>query len=54
MQRWHFLFHELVDGSLQVRDGLQVSLLHGVHDAMVDVILEDDLAGVGQGGADGG
>ena len=53
MRGW-FSFHEFVDGLAQVVDGGLVPGGDGVHHAVVDVVLQDHLAGIIQGGADGG
>ena len=43
---------EFPDGGAELVDGLLVALLDGVHDAVAQMILEDDLAGVVQRAAD--
>lgn len=48
------LLDELLDGGAELVDGLLVALLDCVHDAVAQVVLQDDLAGVVQGAADGG
>ena len=51
----HFpLFQELVDGFIQVFDGLFVVVLHRMDDAVADVVLEDEAADAFDGGVDGG
>ncbi len=46
-------FHKLLDGLAKVVDGGLVSGLDGVHHAVADVVVQDDLAGVVDGAADG-
>ena len=48
------LLDEFLDGGAELVDSLLVALLNGVHDAVAQVILKDDLAGVVEGAADGG
>ena len=48
------LFHIFIDGLAQVIDGLLVALPGGVDDAVAQMILKDDLAGVVNGAAHGG
>ena len=38
------LFHELLDSLVQLLTGFHVAGLHGVHDAVVDVVLQDHFA----------
>ena len=48
------LLEEFIDRGAQVADGLLVALLHGIDDAVLDVILQDHLADVGDRCAHGG
>ena len=46
------LFHELVDGGTQVIDGALIACGYRVHHAVAQVVLQNHLAGIIQGGAD--
>ena len=48
------LLDEFVDGLTQIVQRLLVVVLHGVHKTVLDVILQNDLADVVDGGAHGG
>ena len=48
------LLHIFVDGLAEIVDGLLVALLGGVDDAVLEMVLEDDFAGVVDGTAHGG
>ena len=48
------LFHKTVNGGAQVVNGIGISGGYGIHHAVAHVVLEDHLAGVVQGGPDGG
>ena len=48
------LFHIFFDGGAEIVDGLLVALTGGVDNSVLQVVLEDDLSGVVDGGADGG
>lgn len=48
------LLDEFVDGLTQIVQRLLVVVLHGVHKTVLDMILQNDLADVVDGGAHGG
>ena len=48
------LFDKLLNRAVQFVDGVPVLAFHCVHDAVLQVVLEDDLAGVVNRAADGG
>jgi len=49
-----FLFKIAVDGGVEIRKGLFIPLLRRFHDTMVQVIFQDQYAGVVQRGTHGG
>lgn len=48
------LFQEPVDGVVQVYYGLLIPLFDGLHNAVADMVFQDQVAGVVDGGPDGG
>ncbi len=48
------LFDKLLNGLIQLLNRLVVMVFHRVHDAVVHVVLQNDLAGVVDGAADRG
>ena len=42
----HILLHEHIDRLIHARDGLLVILLHRFHDAVLHMLLQEELAGI--------
>lgn len=42
----HILFHEHIDRLVHARDGLLVILLHRFYDAVLHMLLQEELAGI--------
>jgi hypothetical protein len=53
-QFYVFLLHEAFNGGVQIFKRLHVSLNRCVHDAVIDMVLQDDLGSIAQSRADSG
>ena len=45
------LFYKLLDGPVELVDGLPVMVLHRLHNTVLQVVFQDHLAGIVQGAA---